>query len=56
VFIEDTDEKCNALSVMFRHQTGRDVIFTSGQADSVCVFKIISNDFTGKKKPRPSAI
>lgn len=52
-FIEDPDEKCSALSIMYRHQSGEDVLFTAGQADSVCVFKIVSTDFTGKKKPRP---
>ncbi|MCL1976620.1 MAG: pyridoxamine 5'-phosphate oxidase family protein [Candidatus Bathyarchaeota archaeon] len=53
-FIEDAEEKCRALSIMFKHQTDRDVTFTTKQAKSVCVFKIVSTDFTGKKKPRPS--
>ena len=53
VLINDPDEKCRALSIMFRHQCGKDVLFTVAQADSVCVFKIISTNFTGKKKPRP---
>jgi len=52
VFIDDTDEKRGALSIMFKHQTGKDVSFTPEQAKNVCVFKIVSNDFTGKKKPR----
>ena len=52
VFIEDVHEKCRALSAMFKHQTGRDVTFTADQAGRVCVFKIVSADFTGKKKPR----
>ena len=52
VFIDDDKEKRDALSVMFRHQTGKSVSFTSEQAENVCVFKIVSNDFTGKKKPR----
>ena len=50
VFIEDTDEKCNALSIIFQHQVGKDVIFTPEQAKSVCVFKIVSTEFTGKQK------
>jgi len=54
VFIEDTNEKNNALSVMFKHQTGRDIAFTEEQVKTVCVFKIVSTDFTGKKKPRPN--
>jgi len=49
VFIEDSDEKCSALSIMFNHQAGRDVAFTADQAKNVCVFKIVSTDFTGKK-------
>jgi len=53
VFIEEVDEKCTALSIMFSHQSGREVIFTEKQAQSVCVFKVVSKDFTGKKKPRP---
>jgi nitroimidazol reductase NimA-like FMN-containing flavoprotein (pyridoxamine 5'-phosphate oxidase superfamily) len=50
-FIENIGEKCEALSIMFKHQTGRDVTFTTGQAQTVCVFKIISIDYTGKQKP-----
>jgi len=53
IFIEDADEKCEALSIMFKHQAGRDVIFTGEQAERLCVFKIVSADFTGKKKPHP---
>ena len=52
VFIEDTDKKCEALSFLFKQQAGRDVAFTAEQAKSVCVFKIVSTDFTGKRKPR----
>jgi len=53
VFVEDCSEKCEALSVMFRQQTGSDVVFTDKEADTVCVFKIVSTDFTGKRKPAP---
>ena len=28
-----------------------EVEFTKEQADSVCVYKIVSKDFTGKRKP-----
>ena len=55
VFLEDVDEKCNALSVMVKHQMGKDVTFANAQAKNVCVFKIVSTDYTGKKKPRPTA-
>ena len=50
VFIEGNDEKHDALSVLVKHQTGIDAVFTSEQTKSVCVFKIVSNDYTGKKK------
>lgn len=49
-FIEDAEEKGYALQKMFEHQTGRRVTFTEGQIKSVCVFKIISQDYTGKRK------
>ena len=53
VFIDDIDEKRKALSVMFKHQAGTDVTFTAEQARDVCVFKVVSADFTGKTKPEP---
>ena len=49
VFIDNTDEKCEALSIMFKHQTGKEIIFTPAQSENVCVFKIISSDFVGKR-------
>jgi len=52
VFIEDVDEKCEALAIMFKRQSNRTVTFSADQAKSVCVFKIVSTDFTGKKKLR----
>jgi nitroimidazol reductase NimA-like FMN-containing flavoprotein (pyridoxamine 5'-phosphate oxidase superfamily) len=52
VYIDDTEEKCEALSAMFQHQTGKNVVFAAAQAENTCVFKIISRDFTGKKKWR----
>lgn len=52
-FIEDVAKKCEALSYMFEHQAGRKVNFTEVQADSVTVFKIVSKDFTGKRKVKP---
>ena len=55
VFIDDVDEKSKALSIIFKHQTGGSITFSHEQTQSVCVFKIVSTDFTGKKKPKPSA-
>lgn len=51
-FLESSPEKKCALSKMFAHQSGKIVEFTESQADSVCVFKIISTNYTGKQKVR----
>ena len=53
-FIEDVGEKCSALTLLMKHQANIDVCFTKDQANSVCVFKVTSTDFTGKAKPRSS--
>lgn len=50
-FVEEVNEKCNALSLLMKHQADRSVEFNEAQANSVCVFKIKSTDFTGKRKP-----
>jgi len=52
VFIDDADKKCEALSIMFKHQSGKEVVFTASQVENICVFKIISTDFMGKRKPK----
>ena len=49
-FIEETEQKCEALSIMFAHQTGRWITFTEDQASTVCVYKIVSERFTAKRK------
>jgi nitroimidazol reductase NimA-like FMN-containing flavoprotein (pyridoxamine 5'-phosphate oxidase superfamily) len=54
VFIEEPNEKREALSTMYKHQSGREVSFTADQASHVCVFKIVSSDYSGKKKPKPN--
>lgn len=51
-FIENPVEKRYALSKMFAHQSGRNVEFTETQADTVCVFKIVAMDYTGKQKAK----
>lgn len=53
VFITDINEKCKALSLLMKHQVDREVVFNEAQANSVCVYKISTTEFTGKKKPRP---
>ena len=51
--INDQEEKKAALRKLVQHQTGRDAVFTDEQADSVCVFRVVSADYTGKRKPGP---
>lgn len=51
-FIEETSKKCYALGKMFERQAGRWVDFTKEQADAVCVFQIVSKEFTGKQKAK----
>ena len=54
-FVDDIDEKRSALKFLMRHQANLNVDFTPEQAKSVCVFKVVSTDFTGKRKPRSTA-
>lgn len=49
-FVTDLDEKCAALSVLMRHQSGREFTISASQAENVCVFKIAVDSFTGKRK------
>ena len=53
LFISDIAEKCTALSLIVKHQSGMNATIDNSQAETVCVFKIVSTDFTGKQKPRP---
>lgn len=53
-FIEDINEKCNALTLLMKHQSKQDFIFTEKQVNSVCVYKVVSTDFIGKRKPNPN--
>lgn len=52
-FVEDIGEKCHALTLLMRQQTGEEIVFTEKQAESVCVFKVSTEEFTGKRKPHP---
>ena len=52
-FIDTIEQKCEALSIMFKHQLEKEVVFTASQTENICVFKIISTDFKGKRKPKP---
>jgi len=50
VFIDEPEEKKLALSALMKHQTGKDFKFTDNMTDSVCVFKIVARDFSGKAR------
>lgn len=49
-FVENTEDKKYALNKIFIQQFGKDVVFTDVQANSVCIFKIIAKNYTGKQK------
>jgi len=50
VIVEDTEEKKHGLSVLMRHQTGKDFVFEDAQTRSVAVVRIDVETFTGKRK------
>lgn len=52
-FVEDVKEKCNILTEIVKYQSNQEFIYTEKQANSVCVFKVVSTDFVGKRKPNP---
>jgi nitroimidazol reductase NimA-like FMN-containing flavoprotein (pyridoxamine 5'-phosphate oxidase superfamily) len=49
VFVGDAEEKTEALKALCLHQTKRKPAFDQSNVDSVCVFKIVSTDYTGKQ-------
>jgi nitroimidazol reductase NimA-like FMN-containing flavoprotein (pyridoxamine 5'-phosphate oxidase superfamily) len=51
-FIDDLEEKCEALSLLMEQQAGLSVRFDGKQAKDVCVFKICTTDYCGKQKPK----
>lgn len=51
-FPKTAEEKCKALCDIFYQQTGQKVEFEEKQADTVCILKVVSHDFTGKRKHR----
>ena len=48
-FVQDDTEKKQGLSLLMRHQTGKDFCFDSKMADTVSVFKITVSAFSAKK-------
>lgn len=49
-FIEETVEKSDALNAIMAQQTGKTFAFSAEDMKHVCVFKIIADSFSGKKK------
>lgn len=49
-FINDWEEKRKALILLLKQQANVDCTFTKDQVEEICVFKIISKSFVGKKK------
>lgn len=52
-FVDDETEKCNILSLFMKHQADITVNFSPAQAKTVCIFKVITSEFTLKQKVRP---
>ena len=51
--VSDVQEKCKGLSLLLKQVAEAEVVFGKEQADTVCVLKITSRDFTGKRKQPP---
>lgn len=48
VFVEDANEKAEALKIMMQHQTSKDFTFTEKMMSDIRIIKITAVDFTGK--------
>ncbi|MDO4349095.1 MAG: pyridoxamine 5'-phosphate oxidase family protein [Eubacteriales bacterium] len=51
--VEDVQEKCEALSLLMRHQTGRFFSFTPDMASTVTVLRLDVAHMAGKRRERP---
>ena len=54
MFVNDISEKCYALNLLMKQQVNMDTEFAPAQADSVCIIKVTSTEYTGKIKPHPT--
>ena len=54
VILEDSGEKCEALSLFMKTQTGRDFTFDDKMAGIVSVIRIDVADYTAKCRPMPA--
>jgi hypothetical protein len=52
VFLETNEEKAVGLNHLMKHQTGKEMVysFSDEELSTVCVFKMIVEEFTGKQK------
>lgn len=48
--VSEPEEKKKGLSVLMRHQTGKDFMFGDKEAESVTVLKVTAESFSGKRK------
>lgn len=48
IFIDDVEEKKTALTTLMKHQTGKQFSFDDGMVNSVSLFKIIVDNYSGK--------
>lgn len=46
--VDDMEEKKKGLTLLMKHQMDRNDVFTDTMADSVLVFKVVLDTFTGK--------
>jgi len=53
--LENSNEKIDGLNEIMKQQTGKEVKFnfTNDEINSVCVFKMVVEEFTGKQKDFP---
>ena len=54
--VEDVDEKCDALTVLMKTQTGKDFTFTEKLVSIVSVIRIHVSSYTAKQRPLPERL
>lgn len=50
--VSDENEKIKGLSLLMKHQTGRDFAFTGEMAATVAVIRVTLNEYTAKARAR----
>ena len=54
--VEDVEEKCQALTVLMKTQTGKDFTFTEKLVSIVSVIRIRVSGYTAKQRPLPERL